>query len=248
MSQLSSFSPALRAVVIGAAGGIGGALTAALADDAHVAHIHAFSRALIEPAHDKISAGTLDLTDEDSIAAAAASIKAQGTPDLVIVASGILHRAPAIAPEKSLRDLAAAPMLETLAVNTVGPALVMKHMLPLLPRDRKAVFSAFSARVGSIADNRLGGWHSYRASKAALNMLIRNAAIETGRRYKQAAVIGLHPGTVDTALSAPFSGNVPEGKLFAPAFAADKLLTVINNVEAADSGKIFAWDGQEIPY
>ncbi|MFN7324316.1 MAG: SDR family NAD(P)-dependent oxidoreductase, partial [Sphingomonadales bacterium] len=122
------------------------------------------------------------------------------------------------------------------------------HFLPLLPRDRRAIFTALSARVSSISDNRLGGWHAYRASKAALNMIVRNLAIELTRSHKEAIVATLHPGTVDTGLSQPFQRNVAPGKLFTPAFSVDKLLGVLDRLTPADSGNLFAWDGQKIEY
>ena len=133
------------------------------------------------------------------------------------------------------------------AVNAIGPALVAKHVLPLLPRQGKSVFAALSARVGSISDNRLGGWYGYRASKAALNQLIRTLAIELARQRKDAVCVALHPGTVDSALSRPFQGGVSENKLFAPAFAAERLLSVIDEIDASASGQLLAWDGQVIP-
>jgi NAD(P)-dependent dehydrogenase (short-subunit alcohol dehydrogenase family) len=114
-------------------------------------------------------------------------------------------------------------------------------------REQRAVFAALSARVGSISDNRLGGWHSYRASKAALNMLLRNLAVELGRSHPQAVVAGLHPGTVDTGLSRPFQKGVADGKLFAPAYSAERLLAVLDGLTPADSGGVFAWDGARIP-
>jgi NAD(P)-dependent dehydrogenase (short-subunit alcohol dehydrogenase family) len=116
-----------------------------------------------------------------------------------------------------------------------------------MPRDRRAVFAALSARVGSIGDNRLGGWHSYRASKAALNMILRNLAVELGRTHPQAVVAGLHPGTVDTGLSAPFQRGVKPEKLFTADHSAERLLTVLERLTPADSGGVFAWDGQRIP-
>jgi NAD(P)-dependent dehydrogenase (short-subunit alcohol dehydrogenase family) len=134
-----------------------------------------------------------------------------------------------------------------LAVNTIGPALIAKYFLPLMARDEKAVMAHLSARVGSISDNRMGGWTSYRAAKAAQNMIVKNAAIETARRDPQKIIIGLHPGTVDTQLSAPFQGNVAAEKLFSPAQSADYLLRVIDGVTAQDSGKLLAWDGQQVP-
>ncbi|MEZ5744869.1 MAG: SDR family oxidoreductase [Sphingomonadaceae bacterium] len=138
-------------------------------------------------------------------------------------------------------------MADVFAVNTIGPALIAKHFLPLLPRDRRAIFAALSARVGSISDNRLGGWHSYRASKAALNMLVRNFAIEVGRNNREAVVVALHPGTVDTSLSDPFQSGVPDDKLFTPAFSAAKLLDVLSSLEPQDSGGHFDWAGKPVP-
>ncbi len=170
-----------------------------------------------------------------------------GPVDLVIVATGILHRA-SISPEKSMREMSANAMAEVFAINTIGPALVAKHFLPQLRRGSKSVFAALSARVGSIEDNRLGGWMSYRASKAALNMLIKTLSIEHGRRRPDSIIAGLHPGTVDTALSEPFQKNVPDGKLFTPAQSADYLLSVIDGLKASDTGGVFAWDGARIPY
>jgi NAD(P)-dependent dehydrogenase (short-subunit alcohol dehydrogenase family) len=123
----------------------------------------------------------------------------------------------------------------------------MKHFAPLMPRDRRAAFAALSARVGSIGDNRLGGWHSYRASKAALNMLLRNLAVELARSHPQAVVAGLHPGTVDTGLSRPFQKGVADGKLFTPEFSAASLMAVLDGLTPADSGGFFAWDGVRIP-
>lgn len=187
-----------------------------------------------------------DLTDENSIAAVAASM-ADEPPNLVIVASGVLTLADGTGPERSFRQIDTKAMEQVFRLNTIGPATVAKHMLPLLPRDRRGVFAALSARVGSISDNGLGGWHSYRASKAALNMLIRNFAIEMSRTHGNAAIVGLHPGTVDTALSEPFQSNLPKGQLVEPAVAADNLLTVIDGLGPADSGKIFDWKGEEIP-
>jgi NAD(P)-dependent dehydrogenase (short-subunit alcohol dehydrogenase family) len=119
-------------------------------------------------------------------------------------------------------------------------------VLPLLPRNGKAVFAALSARVGSISDNRLGGWYGYRASKAALNQLLRTLSIELGRQRGQAICVGLHPGTVDSALSRPFQSSVSEGKLFTPRFAAKQLLAVINKLDVSQSGRLLAWDGAEI--
>ena len=223
------------AVVIGASGGIGGAISGALQASGRYAMVHALSRA-----------GTgFDLEDEASIAAAAARVTDGPAPTLVFVATGVLHHG--FEPERGYRALTADHMLRDYRINTVGPALVARHFLPLVPRDRRGVFAALSARVGSIGDNRLGGWHSYRASKAALNMVLRNLAVELGRTHPQAVVAGLHPGTVDTGLSAPFQKGVKPDKLFTADYSADRLLAVIDGLTPADSGGVFAWDGQRIP-
>jgi NAD(P)-dependent dehydrogenase (short-subunit alcohol dehydrogenase family) len=161
-----------------------------------------------------------------------------------VVATGVLHDG--FQPERSLRQLDADHMLRDYRINAVGPALAAKHLLPLMPRDRRAVFAALSARVGSIGDNRLGGWHAYRASKAALNMILRNLAIEMGRSHPQAVIAGLHPGTVDTGLSAPFQKGVAEGRLFTADHSAERLLAVLSGLTAADSGGVFAWDGARV--
>jgi NAD(P)-dependent dehydrogenase (short-subunit alcohol dehydrogenase family) len=150
-------------------------------------------------------------------------------------------------PEKTYRALDAAALMEGYRVNTVGPALVAKHMLPRLAPAGRCVFAALSARVGSIGDNRAGGWHSYRASKAGLNMILRNLAIEVVRRTPDTLCVGLHPGTVDTGLSQPFQRNVGPGKLFSPAHSAARLLQVLDGLVPGDNGNVLAWDGATIP-
>ena len=187
------------------------------------------------------------MLDEASIAAAAAHVAKGPPPTLVIVATGLLH-AGDYGPEKAVRDLDPDWLAKIYAVNAIGPALVAKHFLPIMPRATPAVFAALSARVGSITDNQLGGWHGYRASKAALNMLVRNLAIEERRRNNRAIVVALHPGTVDTALSRPFQGNIKPGRLFDPARAALQLLDVIGALKAADSGKLFDFEGKQIAF
>jgi NAD(P)-dependent dehydrogenase (short-subunit alcohol dehydrogenase family) len=165
----------------------------------------------------------------------------------VIVATGLLH-SDGKRPEKALRDLDPNWLAQVYAVNAIGPALVAKHFLPIMPNKGRCVFAALSARVGSISDNRLGGWHGYRASKAALNMLVRNLAIEERRRNDRAIVVALHPGTVDTELSRPFQGNVQPGRLFKADRAALQLLDVIEELTVTDSGKLFDFEGKEVPF
>lgn len=215
----------MRSVVVGASGGIGRALANALAQRGDVV---------------RLSRPELDIRDEASVRAAAERV---GSADTVIVATGLLHD-DAQGPEKSLAALDPTALARSFAVNTIGPALVAKHFLPRLPRDRRAVFAALSARVGSIGDNRLGGWYSYRASKAALNQLIRTAAIELRRTHRHAICVALHPGTVDTRLSQPFQRGVPD--LFTPERSAAALLGVLDGLTPEQSGRLFAWDGQEI--
>ena len=229
--------------MIGASGGIGRALTEQIVASGRFAAVHALSRSG-DGAPDGSTVGRIDLEDEASIAKAAASLSAP--PRLVIVASGRLH-GPGLAPEKALRMLDPAAMHQAFAINTVGPALVAKHVMPRFPREGRSVFAALSARVGSISDNRLGGWHSYRASKAALNMLIATIAIELARTRPAALCVGLHPGTVDTGLSKPFQGGVPGERLFTADHSADRLLQVIDGLTPTDSGGVFAWDGARIP-
>jgi NAD(P)-dependent dehydrogenase (short-subunit alcohol dehydrogenase family) len=216
----------MSAIVIGAGGGIGAALVEALEEEE--VPVRGFTRA------------DLDLTDEASIAAAAARA---GSASLVILATGLLHEG-AHGPEKSLRDLDPEWLARQYAVNAIGPALVAKHFLPLLPKAGRSVFAVLSARVGSITDNRLGGWYGYRASKAALNQLVRTIAIEDKRRNDRGIVVALHPGTVDTKLSKPY--QTAGRDLLQPGRAAVQLLDVIDGLKPTDSGRHFAWDGTEI--
>ncbi len=224
------------AVIIGARGGIGAGLADALDTDADYGQVVRLHRDSLPP---------VDILDEASIASAAAMVAgAHGPLHMVIVATGILHSA-AKGPEKSLRELDPDWMLQNYRINAVGPALVAKHFLPLMAKQAPICFAALSARVGSISDNRLGGWHSYRASKSALNMFIRNIAIEWQRKNAQSVIVGLHPGTVETALSAPFKGN-PAHERFTPARAADDMLQVLHGLKPDQSGQIFAYDGTMI--
>ena len=222
--------------VIGASGAIGNACARRLIERYPTASIHAFARD---------AELRIDYEDEASIAAAADLASEAGALDLVLVTTGVLHSG-SILPEKSLRDLSADKFGHIFAANTITPALIAKHFLPRLSRERPAIFAAISARVGSISDNQLGGWYAYRASKAALNMIIKNAAIELSRRNKKVIVVGLHPGTVDSPLSKPFQANVAEGKLFSPEYSAQRLVQVLENLTPEHSGRCLAWDGEII--
>ncbi len=217
-----------KALVVGT-GGIGQALAARLA--AH-GDVTVWSRAT-----------GVDVTLERDIAAAATAL-----PDglqHVFVTTGMLHDERQ-RPERSMRELDGDKLARSFLVNTIAPALVARYVLPRLPRDRRAVFAVLGARVGSIGDNRTGGWHGYRASKAALVMMVKTLSIELKRTHPHAICVALHPGTVDTAMSKPFQANVAPERLFTAAHAAECLITVADSLTPADSGGHFAWDGARI--
>lgn len=232
-------------VIIGNSGAIGSAFIRQLAALHPGAIIHTFSRSEPKNPTKNTKYHSIDYTSEASIEAAALLASEHAPLDLVIVATGILH-SNGIMPEKNLRELSAEKFQRLFEVNTILPALIAKYFLPKLNRDNQSIFAALSARVGSISDNRLGGWYAYRASKAALNMIIKNAALEIGIRNKKAIIVGLHPGTVDSNLSQPFQGKVPDNKLFTPDFSVKKMLEVLENLTPKHSGRCFAWDGKEI--
>lgn len=188
-----------------------------------------------------------DLLDDDAMDRAAQAVADAGRPTRVIVATGVLH-GPGLSPEKTMRALSAEALTDVLRVNAVGPALVARRLLPLLPRDRPSAFAAISARVGSISDNQLGGWYGYRASKAALNMLIRTLAVEHRRSHPLGLCVALHPGTVDTQLSAPFQRGVAPERLFTPEASASALMRVLDGLGPEANGGFYAWDGAEIPW
>ncbi|MEL6947056.1 MAG: SDR family NAD(P)-dependent oxidoreductase [Pseudomonadota bacterium] len=236
-----------NAVVLGASGGIGAAFVENLAARDRVEHVFALSRTAPTTTSSKTTSLITDYTAPETLAAAAAHIAQAGPLDLVIIATGILHGDEGFAPEKSLRDLDAEKLARAYLINTIGPALAAKHFLPLMRKDERSVFAALSARVGSISDNRMGGWYGYRAAKSALNQIIKTASIEHARRWPKGIVVGLHPGTVDTDLSKPFQRNVQDNKLFKPAFSAGKMLDVLSDLVPADTGKIFDWAGKEVP-
>jgi len=222
--------------IIGSSGAIGNALTKSCYEKFPSASVFPFS----SKADHRI-----DYSSEESIAAAAALAAKSKPLDLVIVATGLLHD-DSIMPEKSLRDLSTEKFNRIFQANTIIPALMAKYFLPKLNKDKLSIFAALSARVGSISDNHLGGWYAYRCSKAALNMVIKSAAIEVGRVNKKAIITGLHPGTVDSKLSKPFQNNLNHAKIFTPEYSASKLLEVIAKLRVEDTGKCFAWDGKEI--
>lgn len=242
-------------LVTAASGGIGLALAQQLAErypqrrlylTTRDAERNADLRALAAQ-HENCALLQVDLLQEADRARMVTHIQHAGDQlGLVINAAGLLHRGER-GPERRLQDLDADWMQQVFAVNAVAPALLLKHLQPLLPRDQAFTIAMLSARVGSITDNRLGGWYSYRASKAALNQILRTAAIELRRYNRASIVIGLHPGTVATGLSAPFQSNVPADKLFTPQFSASRLLKVLGQCKPADSGSVFDWAGELVP-
>ncbi|MFN0194090.1 MAG: SDR family oxidoreductase [Aestuariivirga sp.] len=234
--DLGSFLKSGIAVVFGAGGGIGSALLIALNSTDEFQQVVGFGRKTSPP---------IDLQDEASLERAATMASEMGELRLVIDATGFLHD-DRQGPEKSWRQLDAENLARAFAINAIGPALIMKHVLPRLPRAGKTVFASLSARVGSIGDNRLGGWYAYRASKAALNQLVRTAAVELARRSPDGICVALHPGTVATPLSATFT---PAGHdTHTPAMAAGHLLAVIDNLTVEANGGFFDWRGQPVPW
>ncbi len=232
-----SFKQGSIAVVIGASGGIGRAFVQHLTDANHFSQVMTLSRSGTPP---------LDLLDEDSIEQCAGHIaQQQGDVRLIIDATGFLHNDD-FQPEKSWRQIAPASMAHNFAINAIGPALLMKHFLPLLPKEGKAAFVTLSARVGSIGDNQIGGWYGYRAAKAALNQIVKTMSVELGRKKRDALCIALHPGTVDTGLSAPFAkSGLP---VQTPQQATANMLSVINRLTRDESGGFYAYDGSKIKW
>ena len=224
------------AVVFGASGGIGSALFERLQAGQNFRHVVGFSRA---------STPAIDLMSEATLKEAAYFAASKGEIRLVLDATGFLHD-DVHGPEKSWQELQPAQMARSFALNAIGPAVIMKHVLPLLPRQGKSVFATLSARLGSIGENKLGGWYSYRASKAALNQLVRTAAVELGRRHPDSICVALHPGTVDTGLTSPF--NKAGLDVQSPHAAADRLLAVIDRLSRGDSGCFLDYRGERIPW
>lgn len=233
---MKSFPSGGIAVVFGASGGLGRAFVSRLRAEGAFAQVLAFSRSGAPPT---------DITDDAAVAAALDRAAEAGPLRLIINACGFLHDA-RFSPEKSWRALDAAHMAQAFAVNAIGPALIFKHALPRLPREGKAVCVTLSAKVGSIGDNRLGGWHSYRASKAAQNQIVRTVSIELARTRPEAVVVALHPGTTDTALSAPFGKTGLTVR--SPEESVVRLLSVIDGLSPLDNGAFLSHDGTPLPW
>ena len=206
-------------------------------------------RALAKAHPERLRVLALDVTDERSIAAAASRVAARAPcVSLLVNCAGVLQDADGMRPERRLAEVDAGTFMRSVAINALGPLLVAKHFASLFPRRGRAVLATLSARVGSIGDNRLGGWYAYRAAKAAQNMVTRNLAIELRRRHRDIVCVALHPGSVDTDLSKPFQAGIPAERLHTPAAAAAHLLAVIDGLGEDSNGHFYAWDGREIPW
>lgn len=234
-ARMTSIGPNYRALVLGSSGGIGSAFVEMLRADPACGEVIGLSR----------SGDGFDVTDEDSVAAAAARLaEAERRFDLVLVATGALV-IDGNGPEKTIKAIRADAMAAQFALNAIGPALVMKHFAPLLSSEHKSIMAVLSARVGSIGDNRLGGWISYRSAKAALNQITRTSAIEIARLRPKSVVVSLHPGSVDTGFSGGFSKGHDR---VSPGESVANMLSVLDRLEPAHTGGFFAYDGQPIEW
>ena len=242
LGKMKSFE---NIAIIGGGGAIGNAFAIELSAKYPAANLTVFSRTLPKEKTSEVSYKLIDYVDEESIKAAANLVSANMPLDLVLVTTGILHEEN-LRPEKSLRELSYQNFERLFMVNTITPALIAKYFLPVMIRKTRSIFAALSARVGSVSDNQLGGWYAYRASKSALNMIIKSASIEVARKNPEAIIVGLHPGTVDSNLSKPFQHNVANGKLFTPSVAVKHMIAVLESLTTKQTGKCYAWDGKEI--
>jgi NAD(P)-dependent dehydrogenase (short-subunit alcohol dehydrogenase family) len=246
-----------HALIIGASQGIGFGFVKKLLADTRIKRVYATYRqpetageliALETQYPEKLTCLSLDITEESEISAVTQRIHSEVNKlHLVINCVGILHDA-TLQPEKSLKQINSANLLRYFQINSIGSILLAKHLLPLFRHHETSVFASISAKLASIGDNQLGGWYGYRASKTALNMFMRTAAIEYARSCPHTLLVTLHPGTTDTGLSRPFQRNVPPEKLFSVERSVTQLLTVIEQLETGDSGTFFSWDGTKLPW
>ncbi|NEU80885.1 SDR family NAD(P)-dependent oxidoreductase [Nostoc sp. UIC 10630] len=247
----------INALIVGASQGIGFGFVKRLLQDEKIAKVFATSRqleltpdliALVDEHSERLICLEMDITDELQIVETIQKIHTQVDKlHLVVNCVGLLHE-DTLQPEKSLRQINSENLLRYFQINSIGAVLLAKHLLPLLRHGERSVFASISAKLGSIGDNQLGGWYGYRASKAALNMFMRTAAIEYKRSCPKALIVTLHPGTTDTRLSRPFQKNVPAEKLFSVERTVTQLLTVIEQLQEGDSGQFFSWDGSRLPW
>ncbi|MEO0012614.1 MAG: hypothetical protein RLZZ535_1003 [Cyanobacteriota bacterium] len=255
-SVLSEINQA-NALVVGASQGIGLGFVRSLLQQGNIQQIFATYRNpdtaeqlldLASQSGDCLKCLQVDITAESQIAAAVKQIQESVKQlHLAIYCVGVLHDQN-LTPEKSLKQIKAENLIYSFQVNSIGAVLLAKHLMPLFNKTERSIFASISAKVGSISDNRLGGWYGYRASKAALNMFLKTTAIEYSRRCPKTIVVALHPGTTDTQLSQPFQKNVPMDKLFPVEHTVDLLSQVISNLSLQDSGEFFSWDGTKLPW
>lgn len=230
--------------IIGSTGSIGRAFLDYYSKNNEINKIYSFSRSNSPSTNRKIINTKLDFDNYNDIDHISSVIETNSL-DKVIIATGILHQGD-LQPEKSISALDVDNFQKVFNINTFVPALLIKAFFPLIKRNTNSLIGILSARVGSISDNRIGGWYAYRASKAALNMLIKTAAIELYRKDSSACLVGLHPGTVNTNLSKPFQGSTPKEKIFTPVQSVDYLTKVIEKIKPEDTGKILDWQGEEV--
>ena len=230
--------------IIGASGALGNAFLKKLINTNKYSNIHCFSRKTLTINNSRVFSHSIDISSEESISNASNMIPSNISLDLIFVATGILHNN-IVKPEKSFSEISEKNLLEIFTVNTFGPALVMRYFLPKLNKESRSLFIAISAKVGSISDNHLGGWYSYRSSKAALNMIIKSAGIELKRKNKKAIIVGIHPGTIDSNISRPFQKNVKH-KIYTPKEAAQNIYNISTKFSDEMSGNMYDYKGIEI--
>ncbi|MFL2771543.1 MAG: SDR family NAD(P)-dependent oxidoreductase [Rhodospirillaceae bacterium] len=246
MSDLATFGAGINVAVFGASGGIGSALAERLSRDPNVKKVISLSRSKPLSTNRELHWLPFDLTSEDSIHQSTEQLaKITDQLHLVLVATGLLHEAEELMPERAIKSLDGITMDHLFRINATGPALIAKYISPFLSKTQKSVLGFLSARVGSISDNFLGGWYSYRASKAALHMIVKTLAVELNRTNPNTICVAMHPGTVHTHLSHPFVAGKKSVSV-KPSDAALNLLTVIDNLKPHQTGLIWDWEGKEI--